>query len=272
MPAPGRGRRSTAPYAGPGSATLAIVNPDPRYAPVDLGKPVTRGYLHVGAAVRPSPVPVLQPTGRTKSQLLAALKRHAQRLERLDGVDRVTVFDAIVMPPIDQLGGYLTEQAGVIHPARFDVAVLVATTSPSTALAVKAAPEFAALLETVRVDADDLHVIGARAAKRIADVDTSRDGLFLFNYFVADDADVMLALWDYLAGWYAAETSLDNSILLAPLEREHSDYVAINHARWDLSLPGFLARQLSKTTFRTYVQANLEANRVGSMPVLYRLA
>lgn len=272
MPARGRGRRSTASYAEPGSAALTIVNPDPRYAPVDLGEQVTRGYVHIGVAVRPGPVPVLQPRGRTKSQLIAALKRHAQRLERLDGVDRATVFDAIVMPPIDQLGRYLTEQAGVIHPARFDVAVLIATTSPSAALEVKATPEFAALLDTVRVGAEDLHIVGARVAKRIADVDTSRDGLFLFNHFVADDTDVMLALWDYLAGWYAVETGLDNSILLAPLECEHSDYVAINHARWDLSLPGLLARQLSKTTFRTYVQANLEANRVGSMPVLYRLA
>jgi hypothetical protein len=37
-------------------------------------------------------------------------------------------------------------------------------------------------------------------------------------------------------------------------------------------VPRLLFRQLSKKSFRTYVQANLEANRVGAMPILYRLA
>jgi hypothetical protein len=59
---------------------------------------------------------------------------------------------------------------------------------------------------------------------------------------------------------------------LVPLAGERSDYLAINHARWDISLPRFLWRQLSKASFTNYVQENLEANRVCSMPVLYLLA
>jgi hypothetical protein len=50
--------------------------------------------------------------------------------------------------------------------------------------------------------------MAARNVRRSGDVDTSTDGLFLFNQFVADDPDVMLELWDYLAGWHAAETGL----------------------------------------------------------------
>jgi hypothetical protein len=49
-------------------------------------------------------------------------------------------------------------------------------------------------------------------------------------------------VWDYLAGWYEAETGLDNSILLEPLKGEQSDYVLINHARWDGNLLLFMAR------------------------------
>src|SRR6185437_10141782 len=49
-----------------------------------------------------------------------------------------------------------------------------------------------------------------------------------------------------LSGWYEAETGLDNSTLLAPLEGGQSDYVMINHARGDGSLPVFMARQLPK--------------------------
>ena len=117
-----------------------------------------------------------------------------------------------------------------------------------------------------------MHVIAARNAKRIGDVDKTRPGLFLFNYFVGDDTQVALQLWDYLAGWYEVETGLDNSTLLVPMEGERSDYLAINNARWDGSLLRFLWRQMSKKSFRDYMLANLDSNRVGAMPVLYRLA
>ena len=83
---------------------------------------------------------------------------------------------------------------------------------------------------------------------------------------------MILELFDYLAGWYEIETGLDNSTLLVPLESEKSDYAAINHARWDASLPGFALRQFAKKSFRSYVLANLKANHVAAMPVLYRLA
>jgi hypothetical protein len=61
--------------------------------------------------------------------------------------------------------------------------------------------------------------LNARNVWRIADVDTSRGGLFLFNHFVAGDRQVILDLWDYLADWYRVETGLDNSVALGPLVR-----------------------------------------------------
>jgi hypothetical protein len=82
----------------------------------------------------------------------------------------------------------------------------------------------------------------------------------------------MLDLFDYLAGWFEVETGLDNSTLLVPVEGEQSDYTAINHARWDARLPRLAWEQLAKKSFRTYVLANLKANHVSAMPVLYRLA
>jgi hypothetical protein len=68
------------------------------------------------------------------------------------------------------------------------------------------------------------------------------------------------------------ETGLDNSTLLVPSEGERSDYLAINNARSEESLARLLWRLFSKKSFRTYVLANLEANRVGAMPIFYRLA
>jgi hypothetical protein len=68
------------------------------------------------------------------------------------------------------------------------------------------------------------------------------------------------------------ETGLATSVLLAPLEGEGSDYRIVNYAQWDAGLLRLLWQQLSKKSFRNYMLANLTANRVGAMPIMYRLA
>jgi hypothetical protein len=248
---------------------LKIVNPDPRYSRVTLTAPTTLGYLHLGADVRaPSrPGPVF--VNRERSQLVGALKLLGGQLERVAGVRKVTVYEATAFAPPS---GYVRTHRRTVRPARFDVAVLVETQSPQTASDVRATPQYRTLHDYLGSYSRRLHAIAARNIKRIGDVDKTRRGTFLFNYFVGDDPSVVIELWDYLAGWYAVETGLDNSTLLAPLDGERSDYVVINHARWDGNLVGFVARQLSKKSFRTFVLANLEAHNVGAMPVLYRLA
>ena len=255
---------------------LQIVNPDPKYSKARLIEPTTLGYIHLAAEVSPLPIPPQRlpflPGQREKAELLNRLRMLAEKLQQLSSVEKATVFDAAIIPPTSRFSAYLKKRAGSVHPARFDVAVLVETVSPEAAQQVRQTQEFRVLLEALKSKAREMHVMTGRNAKRIGDVEKRKDGLFLFNYFVADDASVALELWDYLAGWYEAETGLDNSTLLVPLEDERSDYLAINSARWDVSLPSFMFEQFSKRSFRTYMQANLEANQVGAMPILYRLA
>jgi hypothetical protein len=251
---------------------VQIVNPDPKYGKVKLREPTTLGYVYVAATVKPGPLPFILPS-RERSRLLAQLKEIAGGLTDLDPiVVAATVFRATVMPPPPRSNSYLKERGDAVRVPRFDVAVLVETTSPAAAHDVQQTSAFQALMDAIAREAERTYVMAARNARRIGDVDHSRKGLFLFNHFVADDAERALELWDYLADWYAVETGLDNSILLAPLGDGPSDYVFVNHARWDESIPRLMWRQLAKKSFRTYVMANLEANRVGSMPVLYRLA
>ncbi len=130
----------------------------------------------------------------------------------------------------------------------------------------------ATLANLLRVGGRRTAAFAARNVRRIADVDASRDGLFLFNHFVADEVEPALPVWEQMAAWYAAETGLDNSMLLQPLEGEASDYVFVNHARWDMSLPRFVFTQFSKPSFRTEVLAKLREHGMVSMPVLYGLA
>jgi hypothetical protein len=209
------------------------------------------------------------PNSRAKAKLLAQVQVLARQLEQLEAVEKVTVFDAIAFAPPS---AYVKQRQDSVRIPRFDLVVLIEAKSPAIARTVQQTPEYQTLLETLSNQVKQMHIIVARDAKRIGEVDKTRKGVFLFNYFVGDDARTTLELWDYLAGWYTVETGLDNSTLLVPLEGEPSDYVAINHARWDGSLPGVLLAQLSKKSFRTYLLANLEANQVGAMPVLYRLA
>jgi hypothetical protein len=95
-------------------------------------------------------------------------------------------------------------------------------------------------IEFVTRESKDSHVMLARCIRSMGDVDKARQGLFLFNHFEAEDAEAALEVWGRLAGWYARGTDLDNSTLLAPTDK--ADYVFVNDARWDLSLPGFAVR------------------------------
>jgi hypothetical protein len=196
----------------------------------------------------------------------------AREVERLDQVVKVTVFRAIVKPPTARFSKYLKERGPSLRVANFDVLVLIQTTSPETARDIQATPAYTALMDAIRSQTDAVFSLTARNGTRIADVDTSRPGLFLFNHFAAADSHVMLQLWDHLAGWYVVETGLSNSVGLVPLDGEASDYAIVNWARWDENPLRHFWRQLSKKSFRTYVTANLDANRAGSMPIYCRLA
>jgi hypothetical protein len=249
--------------------SVQLVNEDPRYDKARLLEPAPLGYLHLAADVAAPhrPGPVLR-RGREKQQLFGALKWQARQLAQMEAVESVTVYDAIMFSP---QGGDATARSA-LRPAWFDVVVLVETVSPGAASEVRAAPGYQDLVSTLTEGARRVHQVAARNVRRVGDVDKSRPGLFVFNYLAGNDLGLAVELWEYLSGWYEAETGLNSATLLAPLEGEQSDYVLINHARWDGSLPMFAARQLPKKTFRTYLLANLKANHVAAMPVLYRLA
>ena len=119
-------------------------------------------------------------------------------------------------------------------------------------------------------------VVGSNA-RRIAptgDVDHTRDGVFLFNYFIADKLEQNLKIWEYTAGWFSDQTGLDNSTLIVPeadTDPKTCPHSVINHCRWD-SLKDVLPSLLFKRSFKTFVLDNFEANNTAATPILYRLA
>jgi hypothetical protein len=245
---------------------LTIVNPQPKYSRVRLMEPPPTGYLLLAAVVEPTigrtPFPRRSPR---KTALLTELKAQAASLERLDAVTKATVYRGALIPPVNP-----DAQRMGARPARYDVVVLVETATVDATGEAEASPEYRKLQDTITAAAREHYLMPARCLRRVGDVDKTRQGLFLFNFFVAEDPAVALDLWEHLAAWYAVETGLDNSTLLGPIGP--ADYVFVNHARWDMSLPRFAVTQFAKRSFYTYVLANLRANGTAAMPILYRLA
>lgn len=236
---------------------LRLVNPDAKYAPPAFAPPPGWGYLHIAAAVAPpAGTPFVRRDSR-RAALLAQLKQLGAELETLEAVRSITVYRGVLIAPAERV-------------ARFDVAVLIETTTIGGLDEVRAAEPYRRLLAAVSEQTSELHVMAARCLRSLGEVDRSRPGLFLFNHFACEDAEVAIELWEHLAGWYVCETGLDNSTLLTPISE--ADYVLVNHARWEMSLPRLAFEQFSKKTFRSYVTANLRANHTVAMPVLYRLA
>lgn len=246
---------------------LRIVNPRPEYAPPKLVEPPTAGYLHIAASIAPPSGPPFVRPSAARTAALTRCRELAGELERLEVVHRVSVYRAVLIPP---LGG------DTPRPARYDVAVLVEATSPDGLGQVKAAGAYERLRATLDETARVVHVLAARCVRSLGGVDRTRNrGLFLFNHFVttgAADVELATRLWEHLAGWYVTETGLDNSTLLAPTDRSGADYVLVNHARFDKPLLKLGVEQFAKPSFHTYVRANLAAHQVVAMPVLYRLA
>jgi hypothetical protein len=244
---------------------LTIVNARPRYRPATLVEPPGLGYLLLSADVEPPTGPRPFPgSSAAKTALLGRVKAAAADLTQVDGVERATVYRTVLAPPA---AGYARTAE---RPARFDVHVLVETTSPDRIAGVEATGAYTQLRKELDSEASRVDVMRARCVKCIADVDKSRPGLFLFNYFVAEDADVALELWDHLTGWFMTETGIDNSTVLQPTDR--SQYAFVNHARWDYGVPRLWLRMFTKPSFWSFVQKNMNENRTGSMPTLCRLA
>src|SRR5579875_1847197 len=134
---------------------LRIVNPDPKYAPPTFAPPPQTGWLQIAATVAPPNRAPFVRSDAARSALLAQLSAIAREAQALPEVQQVSVYRAVLIAPAG---------AGLPAPARFDVAVLVETTSPDVLDAVRDAPPIARALAAVRSGRSAVHVMTARCA------------------------------------------------------------------------------------------------------------
>lgn len=155
-------------------------------------------------------------------------KELARKIVAVETVVSANIFKAILIPPGR---GEFLKQRPEVHVARFDVVVLIETVSVEAAEELQSHPLYKELESTIKGAASHTHIVAARNVRRIGDVDHARDSVFPFNYFYSDDAEENVAVWEYTAGWFVAETGLDNSTVLMPLDGHSREYGIINH-RW----------------------------------------
>lgn len=185
-----------------------------------------------------------------------------------DGVLTASLFEAIFFHhgTLKRHAPYGREGARI---ARYDNVLIVKTESIDRADQLRSEPVFEKLLSSLRSGAKAVDVFTARNVKRAADVDRSREGCFLINYFFTADVDPLLDIWDRTAGWWETEGQMANSELLRPLDSSNSDYAIVNTARWDDLAPALDA--FSKKSLDEFVLANIDAHHATTMPTLYRL-
>jgi hypothetical protein len=242
-----------------------ITNPGGRYHRASLIEPSHSGYVHIAAQIDPPTRPGPARPTRARNEALARLGRERARLAQEHPDWSVDVFRAVSFPPLASLP--IPERYRTAA-AFYDVILLIKTTATPDLASLSEDAAYQAMLDVLNQHASSVTITEARNARRIADVPSGQK-LHLFNHFLAKD-DGALDVWDYVAGWYQQEMRLKNSEVLAPIDPQSTPFAFINHASWNMTLPRFISRQLSRPSFRSFVLANLRDNEIGSLPYLYR--
>jgi hypothetical protein len=184
------------------------------------------------------------------------------------GVRSVCAFEAVLFDPISSDTRSAADD--VARRGRYDSLVLIETTSPGAARSLLAGHDLDELLTVVARNSTFLKVVPVEKAKKIRSVDRQPGGVFLFNFLFADDATVLLNMWERTAQWWFTEGAMRNSELMVPLHLQASEYPAINNARWDDTGPAVKA--FRNPGYWEFVVFNIDMDGVTAVPSLYRLA
>lgn len=236
-----------------------------RADPARLQTPTDDGFALVAAEIGRWAGPIPLPT-RARRDALDQIEPLLQALNSRDEVVEATRFLAALRPPGE--GGRLLQRAG-IRPARYDVVVLLRTTTVSELDAVRADDAWLQLVASFEAHARHVHQIAASSPARIADVDHDPGNVFLFNYFYSTSSSTVRAVWEYTAGWFQRTTALADSVPMQPVPDASQDYTLINHCSWP-NFRTFLPHLLLRPSFRRFVLANFAANAIAAQPIMYR--
>ena len=248
--------------------TFQIVGPKNTFPKIALVDPTNSGYLLFALEIDRRPPIGFFIESQHKKRILSKLRREVINLRNNSKVIDATIFKAMIIPP--GRGAFLKKRPG-IEIAKFDVVMLVEFDTHESVKKFQRSLQWQNTEDTYKTRAKKSLAVTGVNVRRIGPVDHSKKGVFLFNYFYADQVKQNLQVWEYTAGWFQDQTGLDNSTVILPDLVKESSYKIINHCRWD-HLIDILPSLIFKRSFRKFVLNNFEANNVAAMPILYRLA
>jgi hypothetical protein len=189
--------KSTQPEAAQQESTNLKQVGEGRFPKVRLIEPTHSGYVLISAEVDRRLG--FLPNSRKKRRLIAECKQLCRQLTQDPSVLEAVVFDGIFITPGEDKEFLEKRRPGGRFPD-FDLSVLIETSNPEAAATVKESALYVRMERAIRQAANDTFSITATNPKRMGPVDHSRSGSFLINYFVAEDTEQMLAVWEYTAG------------------------------------------------------------------------
>lgn len=247
---------------------LKIVNKELQFKKVSLINPTPNFYLHIAAEIDHSIFPFFLYMSKKKKQIIHDAKKWCENLKEDNDIVSAVVFKATIIPP--GKGKLLLERPNKVQIAKYDFAILIESTTHDKLENIKQSAEYVNIEQMIKKKSKFYHVTTATNVKQINSVDHKKHGVFLFNYFFADNLQQNLDIWEYTAGWFQQETGLDNSTVLLPTQPESSKYTIINHCRWN-KMSDILPSLIFKNSFHSYVLENFYVNKVAAMPVLYKI-
>ncbi|WP_108869320.1 hypothetical protein [Aquimarina aquimarini] len=246
---------------------LKIVNQHLKYDKVSLIPTLTSSFIHIASEIDTTSIPFFITTSSKKKELIKNCKKWSKEIEKIEGVIEISFFKATIIPP--GFGQYIKENLNKIHLAKFDFVILIETLSDEITEKVKQLDTFKMIIKEVNKVASFSHIMNASNVRRIGSVNHKKKGVFLFNYFSAENRAQNLKIWEYTAGWFEKETALNNSTLMLPKEKNQL-YSIVNHCRWDKYID-ILPSLIFKKSFKNYVLDNFYVNNLGAQPILYKV-
>jgi hypothetical protein len=119
-----------------------------RFPKVKLVKPTQSGYILIAAEVDHRLA--FLPNSRKKRQLIADCKELCRQVAQDPTVLEAVVFDAIFIPPGGEGKKFLEQHRPGVRFPRYDLSVLIETTSPETADALEDSVLYERLERTIR--------------------------------------------------------------------------------------------------------------------------
>lgn len=248
---------------------IYVVNKHLKFPHVTLKEPLTNGFILISAEVDKKTS--FWGESNTKKALIKKIKTLGLELQKDENVLEVSLFKASLFPP-GRDGEYIKKrkQSKNFHIA-YDIVLLIELKSIEKIEEVKTTNGFTEIINEIEKSSSYHFIFNAKNLRRIDSVNHKKNGVFLFNFFVAESKEQNLGIWEYTAGWFQNQTNLDNSTLFDSVDSQQNTYSVINHCRWD-SFLDILPSLIFKKTFKTYVLDNFAANDVAAIPILYKLA